>query len=217
MHLIMRTLFVLLVVISSIFLGCATIPYKYQYTQYPSQGTITKRHIPVYVDKEFSSEDKLSIDRSIEQWNYALNQHIILTVVTYQFDMEPEVILEARKKNGFLILKVDSNNSTVPDSMPLEQCRVSPICIYTLAWTDSIGGNVMKVVRDRISTTDVEHIVLHELGHLLSAEHIDDINSLMYPKYNKISYLCIDYTTVKQVALHYFINPKTMNHCILKY
>jgi hypothetical protein len=216
----MRKLFYLLLLALTVVSGinCDIIQYKYTYTDNVSLiPLIMKRYIPIYVDKEFSSNDKLSIDNAINQWNYVLNGQIELKVVNYQFDMEPDLILASQTNQGWLILKVNSDNLTIPDDVPYQQCLRTAGCAPTLAWCDRAGGSVMKIVRDRMSSNNVETVTLHELGHLLSLTHVDDINSLMYPRYNKLRYLCVDASSAMKVAANYSLDTRTINYCLNKY
>ena len=180
--------------------------------------TVTKRFVPIYVDTTFSTGDKLAIDNAVNQWNYVLNKQIILKVVSYNFDMEPELIKRAQLEHGWLFLKVSNDNSTIPDDLPLQQCLHTPGCKPTLAWADRVGGSVVKVVKDRVGTEYVETVMLHEIGHLLYLSHNEsDTNSLMYPNYNKLRYLCIDRDSVTKVAARYDLDVTIMNYCLSRY
>ena len=211
-----KVFYFFLFVISILNINCNLLQTQSKYTNIIQDNVKTKRYIPVYVDKTFSESDKLAIDQSIKEWNYVLNGQIVIEVVSYNFDMEPELILKARNANGFLILNVDSSNSAIPDeqtSGTLTAANKGKV----LAWCDRIGGNVMKVVRDRITTDDIKYIMLHEIGHLLGAQHVDDNQSLMYPYYSKIGYLCVDGGTARVIADRYNLNFAIMNYCIAKY
>ncbi len=198
--------------------NCGLIQSRYTYTNNAVSASIqTKRYVPIYVDKTFSAGDRLSIDNAINQWNYALNKQIILKAVSYDFDMEPDLIRKAQLERGWLFLKVDSGNSTIPDNTPYEQCKMTKGCAWTLAWTDREGGWIVKIIRDRMSADNVEEVALHEIGHLLGATHSKNENSLMYARYSKERYLCIDAETVYQVAKIYAIDVKSINYCLNRY
>lgn len=214
-----RKLLLFLTFISAIILyGCGPTPFNHTYTAVPSNPNLqVKRYVPIYIDKEFSVEDKLAIERAIEQWNYVLNGQIVLRVTTYNFDMEPELILQSQQEKGWLFLKVDSLNSTIPDKYPLEQCRHISGCTITLAWVNEINGNVMKLVRDRMKSDDVEYVVLHEISHLLGNPHNNDRASLMYPHYSKFSYYCVDGDSAFRVARLYGLDKRYINFCHSKH
>ena len=213
-----KLVFLITLIISILFLNCHLVQYKYDYTNNRAQPSVpTKRTIPIYVDKEFSTQDKLAIDNAIGQWNYVLNGQIVLKVVSYSFDMEPAVIRQAQRENAFLFLKVTSDAPGIPDDMPPAKCRITPNCGLTLAWTDRIGGTIMKVVRDRISGEDVEYVVLHEIGHLLYLSHVPEKDSLMYARYDRFRYLCIDRDSALKVSKTYGLDFNHMNYCVGKY
>jgi hypothetical protein len=192
--------------------------YKYTYTNNIALANVQpKRIIPIYVDKHFAVQDKLAIDNAVAQWNYVLNGQMVLTIVNYNFDMEPELIKQAQTDHAFLFLRINSDMPGIPDEVPQERCRVTPGCKFTLAWVDRIGGTVMKVVRDRMDSSDVEHIVLHEIGHMLYLSHDKDKNSLMFPYYSKFAYLCVDHKSAERVSLRYGLNFNHMNYCVGKY
>lgn len=198
--------------------SCNSIHYKYIYTDNRTPAGLTpKRVVPIYVDKQFSNQDKLSIDNAVGQWNYVLNGQIVLTVVDYNFDMEPEVLKRAQKEHAFLFLKVHSDFPGIPDDLPESKCRVTPNCSLTLAWVDRIGGTVMKVVRNRINADDMQYVVLHEVGHLLYLQHDKDPKSLMYHQYSKFGYLCVDRDSALRVAKVYALDFNHMNYCSTKY
>lgn len=199
-------------------INCGLTQYKYTYTNnHAPAASYPKRIIPIYIDKSFSDQDKLSIDNAIGQWNYVLNGQIILHVNSYEFDMEPEVIRRAQQENAFLFLKVNSDFPGIPDDMPQQLCKVTPKCQLTLAWVDRIGGSVMKIVRDRVGSADIQYIALHEIGHLLYLQHVNKKESLMYPTYNRFGYLCIDYESALKVSKTYGLDFQYMNYCNAKY
>jgi matrixin len=177
---------------------------SYRYSNIPSTGHILLREIPVYVDKEFSIDDKLEIEKSLEEWNYVLNGYMDFRVVSYHFDMQPEEIREAFLARGLLIMKVDSSNPMIPDN---------DFRYHTMAWTNSIGGNKIWVVRDRIeSEKRLKEILLHEEGHSLGSEHIAP-PSLMAPIYNAANFQCIDLWTATAVANYQGLPISGMNWC----
>lgn len=214
-----KLLYLLSFIVAIFSTNCLLIQHKYTYTNSPiSTTSITKRYIPIYIDTTFSADDKLAIDNAIAQWNYVLNKQIVLHVATYNFDMEPLLIQKAQQEQGWLFLKVDNDNSTIPDDLPLQQCIHTRGCKPTLAWTNRVGGSVVKVIKDRMNTSDVESVMLHEIGHLLYLAHNEtDKGSLMYPSYSKLGYLCVDRESAMKVAKTYALDVTSINYCISRY
>lgn len=175
----------------------------YAYTHNVPGTTLT--YINIYIDNDFSQNDKTIIDNDILEWNYALNKQMILSVKDYNFDMSPEKLKEINQ-NDWLILKVNSDCSFKPPEIPEHQ---------TLAWVSEIGGNHIFVIRDRISSEDdLKEILLHEMGHALGAKHV--VKTLMNPQHNHYNYYCIDKNTAEQVAQYRNLNINQMNYCFVQ-
>jgi len=209
-----KHIFIALVLIVSLFTGCAESLFggskamePAHYTNRPHfQGT-PRRAIPVVVDKNFSVNDKKSIDDAINTWNYVLNGHIVMKVEGWEFDMEIDVLQNIISRRGLIIMKIDHDNPVVNDD-PKQP---------TLARANDIGGNKVWMVRDRFESEDVYPIMLHELGHIFGAEHEEDkpenIGFLMYPHYIRGKYNCVDERAMKRVAQFQMIMYDQLNFC----
>lgn len=188
----------IMVLILLLLMGCAPLPRSFHYvsrTPYMVDPVVEHQ---VWIDKNFGGMDHLFIDDAIRQWNYALNGRVRIMVMG-TFDMEPEIISKVVSGSGWVIMRVDGSNPLVVDSK-------------TLAWVNSVGGNRMWIIRERLSNPMVLGVVMHEIGHLLGAEH-DNIY-LMSPYYQWENTRCIDYATIKLVARARKIPVKELNYCI---
>jgi predicted Zn-dependent protease len=145
----------------------------------------------ILIDNQFSKENKLSIQKAIENWNYALNGHIVLN---YTDAEEPDIIIK----------QVKSNNVIIPTQL-------------TLAWVNDIGGNIIYVITDRINPDELIGTTLHELGHILGATHttheIEFLSNLMYPQYISGKIPCVDFDAIKKVAEFQKIPFEGFNYC----
>jgi hypothetical protein len=83
-----------------------------------------------------------------------------------------------------------------------------------LAFVTRHEGHVLVVVGDRLGGRDLKTIIMHEVGHLLGAAHVNMKGSLMYPAYGWNQVSCIDKVTVAQVAGYLELDMKQMNYCM---
>lgn len=172
-------------------------PYVYTLKPY-HQSTL--KTIPIYIDKDFGDQDLIYLDDAIRQWNYSLNGYIKLEIVSTKFDMEQDIIKKALSGNAWLILKIYSNNEMVYDSPGS----------LTVAFVNKIGGNVLFLVRDRLSYEEITGVSLHEIGHLLGAKHN---SGLMSAEYNKNGLPCVDQIAMVEVAEYQGLPAKDLNYC----
>lgn len=193
-------------------IGCSGfLPDSIKYTN-NIQSQATKLVIPIYIDYSFNLDEKAQICSSINEWNFALNNQIVLKIVDDQFDMSPVKITEAFSHGGLLILKLENDNSAIPKSI------LSYGKLYqTAAWADKIGGHEIKIVPSRMKHDRIAAVVLHEIAHILYVEHVTDnksnVGSLMYPHITDTNYKCIDKETIMQVTNHYNLDRANVNFC----
>jgi len=191
--------YLLLIIFALSLLSCTTTTSSYHYISH-ARSLAAVRTIPVYIDRDFDEKDQKVLLAAVDEWNFALNGMIVMTVVSTTFDMDPATIHEAYSASGFIFLKIDSSNPMVHDSPST----------LTFAFVDKISGNLLYIIRDRLSSFYLRSVALHEIGHLLGAVHRD--HSLMQG-YAEHPYPCIDGATVSQVAAHYMIPLELMNYC----
>lgn len=175
------------------------------YTKAPSP-TYNAHEIPVYIDKGFKAEDQLMLEDAINDWNYALNGTMKLVVKSTTFNMDMNIITEVfHGSGGFLILSVNSKDPAIPPA-------ANPNMI-DLAWTDLSNHHVIYVVRDRVAlTSDITPIMLHEIGHVLGAQHIPGYG-LMNPTFDAQEYKCVDSNAADQIAEYNNIDRQFLNFC----
>jgi hypothetical protein len=193
-------------IVACFLVSCGQLVLPFHYIKSGEYSPVALRVIHIWIDKEFYAADQLALDDAIRQWNFALNGYVKLEIVSTTFDMEPEIIQRANLERGWLIMKVHSGNSIIPDQSDKGQVKY-----YTLAWVNDIGGNHMWMVRDRLKNEWMTGVALHEIGHMLGALH--DNVYLMQPHFNWEDYRCVDYATLKQVADYQHIPMGSLNYC----
>lgn len=175
----------------------------YHYTHAPVYTGEPVRTIPIWIDKDFGEADKIEIDNAINAWNFAMNGYIKLKVVDTNFDMEVDKIVTQVKENGWLFMKIKSDNKLVPAQ--------STPGFWTIGFCERIGGQHLYLVRDRLTNEDVFGVTLHEIGHLMGSGHVGQ--RLMYPHYSRARFQCIDYDTMVKVSNYFDLRLDNLNYC----
>lgn len=169
-------------------IGCAVTPMR---TARP-HGQEVHAVERVLVDAKFDEADQRSIIRAVERWNVVLNG------VTH---LEPRVAKLSLAESGIMIMRIDSSAPYIPE--PQEG--------HTLAFVERIGGRHVWVVRDRILSTWVEPVMLHELGHILGAVHHD--GGLMNWEFTTAAYACVDVETARDVSESLNVPLSRLRYC----
>lgn len=186
-------------------LGCGYLPHYY-YTVQPNIGQ-TNYIIYVKVDREFSDTDKLAIDKAIFQWNYVLNGHYKMEVVDWEYDATEIQNGTKFPNDAYYIVKINSKQFEEFKKYFKEEDKKK----FVLAFANTVGGTIAYVVRDRLQQDDVYYILMHELAHMLGAQH--DNFRLMNPYHTHERFQCVDWKTAEQVAKFLGLNVNDLNWC----
>jgi hypothetical protein len=191
-------------------INCATLYDArmgiYSYTRQQSV-VVDPIIMPVYLDKTFSLDDQLAIDDALNQWNYALNGYYQFKLVSTDFDMQDDILKQAQANRVLVILKIDHTNSLLK-AIHLRDKEVA------VAFTNRINGHIIYVVRDYIQNDpDLSRLMLHELGHTLGADDVEQINTLMHWSYIPEYFQCIDLSTLRQIAKVQHFPLSNLNYC----
>ena len=193
----------------SIFSSSCFLPHTYSFTYVNSahQRAMSPVRIQkIYLDSAFGDADAVAIQDALDRWRYALNGYLdfkTIAVDVVHGSLDP--LKEANSGKAWIFLKIDSQN-------PLVVFHDKPE-VKSLAFVEKIGGNTLYLVRDRVNNENVRGVIMHEVGHLLGAEHRRDEN-LMQPLYDDANSQCIDKETLQQVAEYQHIPTENMNYCV---
>ena len=190
-----------------IFISClpTTTLHNYQYThliEYPGKRLIA----PVYLDINFVENDKVEIAHALDQWNYVLNGYLRFEIIDASFDMK---LSSLQDDQAFFFFSVNSDNPLVQEvdlaGRDHGENRLA------LGFTPSIGSHYIYLVRNRLESTDVFYLAMHEMGHALGATH--NGRGLMYPHYTQLDFQCVDQLTILKVAKYQSMDVQYLNYC----
>lgn len=188
-------------------IGCSGSMWRYKQGSAPSH-IVNAREIPVYVDSKFTNAEIVQLNAAMQEWNGVFNGQIVLTLVR-KFHDGPEAFELARSvsnnHNGWMIAKLDSDDERLSETVEFGDGK--------LAFVPRLGGQLMVVLGDRISTHNLKTIAMHEMGHMLGADHTFG-KTLMHPAYGPVQVDCIDKVTVSQVAFYNDLDVNSLNYCV---
>lgn len=201
-----QSLSLLLILLSILSINCGSKPNLNHPIYIKQESGVTPLHtIPVYIDIKFCNSDKKSIKKAIDNWNESLNGYLILNIVSTNFKESPDSINKVIKEKGYVILQIYSDNKIISERDDGKS--------IVIGLANELGGNIMHLVRDRLTENDITAITMHELGHLLGADHTVE-KYLMSTIYSEEGYKCIDIFTIKQVAVHWYLPLQRLNYCV---
>ena len=148
----------------------------------------------IELDERFTQEEINQISIGMEDWNWSIyNKKLVLL---YGFDMSDMRIQHHMEIGSWLILKVDNNW----ENKPMDRDG-----IFVPAWSNAIGGDKIFIIGDRVPIKDMRGVIVHELGHLLGARHVE--GGIMNGIY--VGYVgCVDKKAAEQVG-----DIDKMNYC----
>lgn len=183
--------------------GCTVKPWSYHKVKSP-EHIVNPPTIPIYIDNGFTRPQLIAVYQAVNEWNYIFNRQIVLEIKNIvRNTKEVKSANDSIKNSGvgwiFFTISISDPGLEVIDK-------------NFIAFVNEIGGNYMFVFKERIAPVNVKTIIMHEIGHLLGAEHVI-FPSLMYSTYGEDQLDCIDQVTVNQVAAANNLDYKTLNYC----
>lgn len=169
-----------------------------------------KRVIEVWRTSNFSKSEEEAMKGAIEEWNEVLNGQIEIKAVgeisSIDVDEWEEKYDEIREtRDGWLWIKLNSDH-------PVVRRRAGS---GVLAFVPGLGSQLMMIIGDRIGTKNLKTIMMHEMGHMMGASHVNIDYVLMTPMYGFKQSDCIDLLTVRQVAWFYDLDVTGLNYCVV--
>lgn len=137
----------------------------------------------VYICVDLPNEQQESAKKAIDGWNQALHQWRVFEIIEGNSSSCDYFVHETEKK---------------------------PNDEHALAWAVSLGGHEIYM-RKGLYEHDTTGILMHELGHILGAQHLP--GTLMNPYWFKHGFICPDMSTVAQVAAWNKINLSLLSWC----
>jgi len=149
----------------------------------PTSNGSVQVPLDMYVCLELPEAQMPEAERAVAQWNKSLAQWKKLRVErTFKYcDVVVEEVTEALNR--------------------------SP---GALAWADKLGGSHVSM-RKGFYEQDVQGILMHEIGHILGAQHMQ--GTLMDAEWSPKSYPCPDRVTVAQVAAWNHVSLNLLTWC----
>jgi hypothetical protein len=168
------------------------------------------RVVKVYVDATFGIDEVVQIEDALVQWNDTLNGSLTLKLENRSIMMEQSLLTEIVGNGDYIIFSITSSQSTVADTVTYQDGK--ELRANTLAYCDKVGGHYVYLLMDRLSLSNIRWVMMHEIGHLLGAEHQED--GLMYRYYRGNNYRCVDHHTLEQVSRAQRINLSQLRGCV---
>jgi len=201
-------LFLLSIIVVNL-VGCGV--GLYNYTDIARKEHINNvREIEVWTTDNFSDSDKSGLYGAMREWNKVLNGQMVLKVggeVSWTDMDEWEEKLEEvmGSRDGWLLIKLSSEH-------PIVRRRIMD---GTLAFVPGLGAPLMFIIEDHMGSKNMRTILMHEMGHMLGADHVNVDYTLMTPKYGPKQPDCIDLLTARQVAWFRDLDIEYMNYCVV--
>lgn len=181
--------------------GYADGPAAYGYTDHDSRAT-NPRILDLYIDRDFSANQREDILFAVKQWNYALNGFIRFRTSLLPADVPKTMVSEIRQRGGWIVARVDSRH-------PIAQKGEGAQALAVTVGNGRTG--MVYVIGDRIGGRNLSGVVMHEFGHVLGAGH--DQAGLMAPVYNVAGSRCIDHDAIAMVAQVQRLPISDVNWC----
>lgn len=187
-------------------IGCGTTTSYFEYHNVEKASHINYvKKIPIWIDSGFSDKEMDEIMLGVGEWNKSLNGQMVLEV-------EKERFLGLAGGAGLVKKAVISNLGWVMIKVGEEEAEEMEVSPQVLAFVTGKDKHFLIVLGERIGTRSLKEIAMHEMGHLLGADHLE-VNGLMYPTNSVHQVNCIDKVSMLQVAGMWDLDSSKMTYC----
>ena len=182
-----------------LFSTCCVSSYLPTHTPAPHDPHLQTLTLSVYIDRDFSAEERFAIEGAFTDWNNTLNGYLVFQVMNDSIEVNDSVIEQVREEE-LSVLVIQYNNTDPSNNI--------------IAQTDGIPGNFITVYRNRWSHTDRKMLIEHEIGHILSIKHNKHHHSLMSENGYVDQTKCIDQWTINELVKNKpWMKPEFLNYC----
>lgn len=159
----------------------------------------------VFVDARFTAAERVEIAAAVGQWNDALRGQFVLGKL--------EVTDSAWSDNNVSSALSYARTFVSPDILVLKQAReVLPRDAQRWRVHAFASDTTIVIIRDRMVFDNLRAVMLHELGHVLGAVHVEG-NALMRLNFDEGTVRCVDRSALEQVAAHFELDMATLAYC----
>lgn len=191
--------YILGLLLALILTGCTE--YYPTHVLAPKDPHLNTLHFSVWIDKDFSSQERFLIEEGLGDWNQALNGYLDFQIVDDRIEVTDATIDKVKTEHLSVLFIQQAHNPVVGSD--------------TIAFADGIPGHIVTIYSDRFAHVAGRQVVAHELGHILGARHNTVPHSLMNENGFVMQSPCIDGATMKEVvAEHQWMGLKYTNYCL---
>lgn len=136
----------------------------------------TFSNINIYIDTQFSSDEKVLIKDAFSTWENVLNNNVKFNI---NYSSKPSLFKDRESfEYGIFVWKLEHGDKT---QMSDEDIKFFKNYEGVFLGEKHVSGNIIILINYYGFNNRFYGVVLHEIGHFLGLSHVNDIDSLMHP------------------------------------